>query len=170
MVREPVDRLISIFYYLRLRKRFKGKNDVPPVSWFEKSFDECVLTNDPECRVESLSETLELQLTYFCGKWRECGNISSPASLQLAKYNVETQYSVVGVMERFNTSLKVMEILLPRWFLGVTQLNRAEKRNKNSHPGVRDTVREMVKKRLKNELEFYGFIKQRLSLQERKYL
>ena len=41
MVREPVERHISSFYYLRSQKRWKGKKDVPP------AFDDCVLTNDP---------------------------------------------------------------------------------------------------------------------------
>ena len=168
MVREPVERVISMFYYIRShmrwsRKRWKGKKNVPPASWFEKTFDDCVLTNDPECHLE-----MKGQLTFFCGKWTECRNTSSPASLQLAKYNVETQYSVVGVMERFNTSLRVMEMLVPRWFQGATQLNTAEKVNSNSYDRVGDRVREVARKRMKNELEFYSFINQRLSLQERK--
>ena len=31
----------------------------------------------------------------------------------MAKYNLETQYSVVGLVEHFNTSISVMEQYLP---------------------------------------------------------
>ena len=79
-----------------------------------------------------LSDSVELQLTYFCGGWRECGNISSPSSLQLAKYSVETGYSVVGVVERFNTSVNLLEAVLPEWFRGAAGLVTEDKRNRNS--------------------------------------
>ena len=218
MVREPVERLISNFYYLRSHKRWTGKKDVPPVSWFTKNFEKCVLTNDPECQVvdicqntilgtitlsrycvkrkdktqklrkllnlkfifpqlillfslfQILSDSVELQLTYFCGGWRECGNISSPSSLQLAKYSVETGYSVVGVVERFNTSVNLLEAVLPEWFRGAAGLVTEDKRNRNSHPGVREAVREVLEDRLENEIDFYRFVNQRLSRQEEQYL
>ena len=78
-------------------------------------------------------------LTYFCGTEPQCSNVTSQVgcrikenkreeeknsydcqeALQKARLVVETQYSVVGVMEEFNTSLAVMEAYLP----GTTKCN-----------------------------------------------
>ena len=51
MVREPVSRLISQFYYLRSLKRWNGKNERPSKQWIEKDFNECVRSGDLECQV-----------------------------------------------------------------------------------------------------------------------
>jgi len=47
-----------------------------------------------------------------------CDVHGSFAALQRAKQNVETQFAVVGVTERFEESLQVMEWMLPQFFAG----------------------------------------------------
>ena len=42
-----------------------------------------------------------------------CHSKVPQAALQRAKYVVEQQYSVVGLLEEFNVSLAVMEAYLP---------------------------------------------------------
>ena len=72
----------------------------------------------------------DLQLSYFCGSSRLCSDPSSRAALQLAKHNIETRlevwwhprYTVVGVMEHWETSLRVLEAYLPRWFAGAAEV------------------------------------------------
>lgn len=54
-----------------------------------------------------------MQLTYFCGSHVQCSNNTNQMVLQVAKYNLEHRYSVVGVMEHFNISIPVMEAFLP---------------------------------------------------------
>ena len=54
-----------------------------------------------------------MQLTYFCGSHVQCSNNTNPMVLQVAKYNLEHLYSVVGVMEHFKISIAVMESFLP---------------------------------------------------------
>ena len=51
MVRDPVDRVVSHFYFVRSAKRWINREVVPLPSWFTKKFDKCVLTQDPECMV-----------------------------------------------------------------------------------------------------------------------
>ena len=51
MVREPMDRIVSQFYYLRSDKRWSWRKNKPPTDWFEKDFDTCVLQGDAECQV-----------------------------------------------------------------------------------------------------------------------
>merc|ERR1719234_1081578 len=52
-VREPVSRMVSLYYYLRKPSRWNSKKNRPPESWFEKSLDACVLDEDAECQVPS---------------------------------------------------------------------------------------------------------------------
>ena len=54
----------------------------------------------------------ELLLSYFCGYGPGCSDPKSVVSLQKAKVAVEQQYSVVGVSEMRNISLRVMEAYL----------------------------------------------------------
>lgn len=43
-------------------------------------------------------------------------------ALERAKYAVESQYSVVGVLEDLNTTLSVFEKYVPRFFEGVREI------------------------------------------------
>ena len=99
----------------------------PKQSWFTKSFSECVTNNDTECLVNILylwrkkqvvvikvgqgGRSQELQMRYFC----ECSRpgMSQREMMGEAMETVEKVYSVVGVTERFNDSLLVMEKYLP---------------------------------------------------------
>ena len=65
MVREPVDRIVSQFYYLRSNKRWSWRNKKPPAHWFDKDFDTCVLEGDPECEVGKLGLILNITIC-FC--------------------------------------------------------------------------------------------------------
>ena len=113
-MREPVDRIVSMFYYLRSGSRWRWRKDKPPSSWFRKDFESCVREGDLECRVGGGGQ--DMQVTYFCGSHLQCANSSNPLVLQAAKYNLERRYSVVGVLEHFNISLRVLEAYLPGQF------------------------------------------------------
>ena len=52
-----------------------------------------------------------MQLRYFCDC--EAGAMTELEMLAAAKRTVEAEYSVVGVLEMFNSSLTVMEHYLP---------------------------------------------------------
>ena len=51
MIRAPVDRIVSLFHFLRRKSRFKRK-PIPPQEWFMKDFDNCVISGDLECQVK----------------------------------------------------------------------------------------------------------------------
>ena len=120
----------------------------------------------------------------------------------MAKYNLETRYSVVGLVEHFDTSLAVMEQYLPgkiyihsckkdqdiylfngipAFFSGASTRfkKQSKKSNANPHPPpsnqtmyVRLTIfhplifmfRDILRKRLHLDIDFYEFAKQRLFL------
>lgn len=179
MVREPVDKFMSMFYYIRAPWKWSHLplSRRPPTSWFQKTLDNCVLQNDKECQIgghfpspvvpEGL--VVDLQLTYFCGQQAQCNNASSRWAITRAMQTVESRYSVVGVKEQFNSSLRVMEGYLPEWFGGARGVSDLmKKKNTNPHPEPSTQVLEILKQRLHLDTEFYQFVKQRLDLQIRR--
>ena len=89
MVREPVARTISQYYYLRSDKRWSWRPSQPPQAWFNKDFESCVREEDPECQVGLGGMTM--QVTFFCGSHIQCANSTNPRVLQAAKYNLENR-------------------------------------------------------------------------------
>ena len=54
--------------------------------------------------------------SYFCGQGSSCVSYQSTEGLRRAKYNVERFYKVVGVLERIEDTLKLIEKHLPKVF------------------------------------------------------
>lgn len=51
-----------------------------------------------------------------------CRPFNTAGALERAKYAVESQYAVVGVLEDLNTTLTVFEKYIPKFFAGVTDI------------------------------------------------
>lgn len=83
LVRDPVERVISWFYYVRApwyfveRKRAFPDLPLPDPEWLKKDFETCVLTSDPECvynqgvRREGIGDHRR-QTLFFCGHEPDC--------------------------------------------------------------------------------------------------
>uniref|UniRef100_A0A1I8P2M4 Heparan sulfate 2-O-sulfotransferase pipe n=1 Tax=Stomoxys calcitrans TaxID=35570 RepID=A0A1I8P2M4_STOCA len=182
VVRDPVERVISWFYYVRApwyfveRKAAFPDLPLPHPAWLKKDFESCVLSGDQECTytqgvtVEGIGDHRRQSL-FFCGHAYECTPFNSVGALERAKYAVESQYSVVGVLEDLNTTLSVFEKYIPRFFEGVREIydTSAEyltKINKNNFkPPVSEQVKDIVRRNFTNEIEFYQFCRQRLHKQ-----
>lgn len=183
MVRDPVERAISMFNYIRAPRVWDGKGPkinthMPNASWFAKTLETCVLENDQECQIggsfpfpgpKKIIRT-DMVLTYFCGTHVECLNPNSEWALNQAKQNVESLYSVVGVMEEYRESLAVMEAYLPGWLGGANKVfnSTTGHKNKNKHGMPSEEVLTILNERYKLDTEFYMFVKQRLRLQMNK--
>ena len=194
MVRDPVDRFVSLFYYLRSEKRWeKLQESRPPQSWFDKDLSRCIMSGDLECQFSPENRHLkEQQLTFFCGSAPECKVVGSRAALQKAKYNAEKYYSVIGVVSDLESSLSVMEHYLPKYFSGVSQIYRqmgiSNLKNagkdsksllhgsnkpqfkKNETPNKKELsheARAILAANMTLEYEFYLFVKERLRQQKR---
>lgn len=82
LVRHPVERLISWFYYVRAPwyiaervRNFPGEYKVPSIKWLKKSFETCVLQHHEECTFTQGEEHSlgdhRRQMLFFCGQNRE---------------------------------------------------------------------------------------------------
>ncbi|XP_055843997.1 heparan sulfate 2-O-sulfotransferase pipe isoform X2 [Episyrphus balteatus] len=179
LVRDPVERVISWFYYTRSAYKNaiyfqKVKNaEVQSLDWWKKDFNQCVRSGDHECNYKQYAikdgvGDYRRQSLFFCGHSRDCLPFNSPTAIQIAKHNVEKYYAVVGTWEDTNVTLTVLEKFIPRYFHGAKLLyalnqDKIRKRNKNTRkPKVDDDVREMIKKNFTQEYDFYHFCKQRL--------
>ncbi|SPP76576.1 blast:Heparan sulfate 2-O-sulfotransferase pipe [Drosophila guanche] len=182
VVRDPVERVISWFYYVRApwyfveRKAAFPDLPLPHPAWLKKDFETCVTSGDQECTytqgvtVEGIGDHRRQSL-FFCGHDYECTPFNTVGALEKAKFAVEQQYAVVGVLEDLNTTLSVLEKYVPRFFEGVrdiyaTSAEYLTKINKNNFkPPVSESVKDIVRRNFTNEIEFYQFCRQRLHKQ-----
>ncbi|XP_004526814.2 heparan sulfate 2-O-sulfotransferase pipe isoform X1 [Ceratitis capitata] len=182
VVRDPIERVISWFYYVRApwyfveRKAAFPDLPLPHPAWLKKDFETCVLSGDQECTytqgvtVEGIGDHRRQSL-FFCGHAYECTPFNTVGALERAKFAVESQYAVVGVLEDMNTTLSVFEKYIPRFFEGVRDIYQSSaeyltKINKNNFkPPVSEKVKDIVRHNFTNEIEFYQFCLQRLHKQ-----
>ncbi|XP_046746625.1 heparan sulfate 2-O-sulfotransferase pipe-like [Diprion similis] len=183
LVRDPVERVISWYYYVRapwyliMRKQQFPDLPFPDPNWLQKDFDSCVLEGDSECRyiegdIQDGISDHRRQTLFFCGSHEECLPFNTVGALERAKLTVEKNYAVVGILEDLNTTLTVFENYIPRFFRGALNIywdqDNALSRNKNSlKPTTSQKVKDILRRNFTKEIEFYQFCQQRLYKQFR---
>ena len=176
-VRDPVDRVISWYYYMRsagyqLSEDGSSIDSVVSVRALKESLEDCLLLKRRECQfVEGMpiftngANSHSSQLAFFCGHSPACNQFESKPLFAQAVHHFQTHFSVVGLTEHFNPSLKVLEAFLPRYFKGATSLLDMANVTTNTNPfkpKVSAEVRHMLAKNMSKEIEFYHLAKQRL--------
>ena len=83
---------------------------------------------------------------------------------------MDKYFAVVGVLEEWDKSLKVLEHFVPKYFDGSAEVfasGKVEKvANKNLYkPRTSALTRELIAKNITREIEFYNYCKQRLHKQ-----
>lgn len=161
IVRDPLDRLVSYYYFLR-----NGDNFRPNVrrrkAGHRQTFDECVSLDGDDCG----EDDLWLQIPFFCGHYAECWVVGSEWALQMAKNNLVNNYFLVGITEELGEFLAILEASLPRFFLGAMDLynsgNKSHLRKTfKKIPPSSNTVRKIRETVVwKMENEFYEFTKE----------
>ncbi|RUS69100.1 hypothetical protein EGW08_023137 [Elysia chlorotica] len=158
MVREPLDRLISYYYFVRfgddfrpyMKRRKAGDNE---------SFDECVARAGADCDPRNLW----VQIPYFCGHHADCWEPGNEWALEEAKSNLLHHYLIVGITEELRSFLAVLEAALPRFFHGATALyNQGTKahlrKTIKKYPPKPETLEKIKDSNIyRMESEFYEF-------------
>lgn len=185
IVRDPVDKVISWFYYVRAPWRNEElakvdkSHEMPSEEYLNKNFEDCVLNGDHECLymdgqdVEDEPGDHRSQIVQFCGHEPFCRLFNNPDALQLAKENVEKHYKVVGITEDMNKTLTVAAHYMPEYFKGALEIYHQEdivkyRYENKGKPKISQHVKNLVRANFTLEVEFYEFLKQRLDLQYEK--
>ena len=143
-------------------------------------FATCVINEFPECLYSARSSTHEYfghrsLISQFCGHEDVCNYMNDYNAMQIAKENILKNFPVVGVLELYNATLQVLESKLPQYFKKASHvsdesiLNAYKEENSINKKFTKTTVslkaREIVEKKLHNEIELYHFCVQRLKQQ-----
>ncbi|KAG1649449.1 Heparan sulfate 2-O-sulfotransferase 1 [Nymphon striatum] len=205
VVREPIDRLMSSFYYKKdiISNRLKNKNkslDNEKYRWLNLWQGELNEPNDvtqpshvttffddAHSRIQTYDDCIKEQyvpdgcsfkfrepidkkmvIPFFCGQSSECRLRGNKWALNMAKYNIENHYAVVGVLEHMDKTLSVLEKYLPAFFSGVSEIYQLKRYHLNKSDGKRMIKPEnlkIAKSYLSSEYDLYNFVIQRLDIQ-----
>ena len=162
VVRKPVDRFLSKYYYRR-RRPLNGTRLTE--AKYTMTFEQCVHTNNTECLTENAYKIGSV--LYFCGQAEICITPSKEA-LSLAKRNVHKHFGVVALIEDTLNGVALLEQTTPTLFRGLTSVAASMINTKvNTAPKTYDKppkAMEIMEQRLGLENDFYAFIKQRYEL------
>ncbi|XP_011678002.2 uronyl 2-sulfotransferase [Strongylocentrotus purpuratus] len=168
MLRDPLARHVSWYYFMRFGDADMDVNKLHEmivkegVSAVNQTYDECVERGRPSCTGEYYTN---INIRTFCGYEEKC--ITSPEyALEQAKRNLDN-FLVVGIVEEYESFLRVIERLLPSMFGGAIhdyQANKDEfsavsKTSFKKMPSARSV--EIMKERMKLDYEFYDYVKER---------
>ena len=91
-----------------------------------RTLDDCVRQSLPEC-----TDALKVMVKYFCGTSDECNQHSSQGktnwdkvaiSAEIAKKNILREFFFIGMLEKFDDTLAILESILPDYFDGAREV------------------------------------------------
>jgi hypothetical protein len=164
VLREPVSRCTSQYYYLRYGDRREKDRKKVLDKYGDLTIDECIDSGNHE---KCFNCDGWKQSMFFCGPdGGECGGFSPDEVLQQAKSVIDTHY-VVGVIEDFEGTVAVMEKMFPTFFEGGLELlkkvkpQRVTQGSKEYVPPSNASVAE-IKKILAQDEQLYSYVKDKL--------
>ncbi|XP_071854863.1 uronyl 2-sulfotransferase-like isoform X1 [Apostichopus japonicus] len=167
MIREPLSRYISWYYFMRhgdadMNKTQLLKNLGPHAARPNETLDECFHNNRADCKEPFY---YELNVRLFCGYDPQCDK-NPQYALNKAKENLE-KYMVIGLMEEYEDTLKVMEKLMPSMCGGAVKTYRdmlgqsAQNSKTTFKKKPSKEIETYLKEKLKYDIEFYEYVKDR---------
>ncbi|XP_077988095.1 uronyl 2-sulfotransferase-like [Glandiceps talaboti] len=168
LIRDPVERKISSYYYMRFGDESQSRDGSKRNASI--TFEECVIQTLDECKPGKMT-----LIPFFCGQSEMCHEESEWA-LETAKRNVVENYVFVGLLEHLHRSLRIWQYLMPAFFRSAPQaydnILREEGTTKFkslSRVEPPESVKEIMRKRMRLDYEFYNFIKERMVLIEEQF-
>jgi len=161
IVRDPIERFSSNYHFKRFGDQIESRGrQVLQENQLLMDVNECILNNHTEC----MPARLWYIIPYFCGQAAFC-RIPSVEALRRAKLNVMENYLVVGILEDFESTLRVFEKMLPRHFEGSLEVYRQMQLDPNKKntstvgkKKINSAAYKVLRKRMELDYEFYYFI------------
>lgn len=159
IVRKPLDRLISYYYFLRYGDNYRPYL-IRKKHGDTMTFDECFLKNQADCDPNNMW----LQIPFFCGHSVECWKPGNSWALEEAKKNLINNYLLVGVTDELNDFVNILEQTIPRIFKGAgdyfmnsnkSHLRRTVQKTEPSEETVRK-IQQHIVWQMENELYEYA--------------
>ncbi|CAG7716795.1 unnamed protein product [Allacma fusca] len=160
VVRDPLERLVSYYYFLRYGDNFRPEV-VRKRKGNKETFDQCVLRQGADCDPVNLW----MQIPFFCGHHSVCWEPGSSWALQQAKSNLAKSYFLVGTTESMDEFVTLLEASLPRFFRGALNLFNQEgkshlRKTFGKIPPSKETIKAIHKSKVwQMEQDFYMFAK-----------
>uniref|UniRef100_A0A914UGW5 Uncharacterized protein n=1 Tax=Plectus sambesii TaxID=2011161 RepID=A0A914UGW5_9BILA len=172
LLREPLERLVSHYYFLRFGDNFrvglKRSRDGDT-----ETFDDCVARNGKDCDPKQMW----LQVPFFCGHSSLCWEAGNAWALEQAKRNLINHYLLVGITENIDQFIELLEATLPRFFKGASahfaslDESRSHMRNTKKKILPNTTTITVMKESpiYRMESEFYLFAKEQFEFALQRY-
>ena len=169
-----MDRLVSYYYFIRYGDTFRP-DTIRSAQGNNITFDECVAStyadlNAPLKHKDCGPEKLWMQVPLFCGQNERCYDKKYRQwAFATALSNFHNGYLLVGYSERYFEFLKMIEVVLPDFFSGLTtdvenqeDLEKLSvRKTKQKFPPLEETV-DILEKTVEYQLEvkFYNIVKE----------
>ena len=115
--------------------------------------------------------SVQTSLPYFCGTDIFCRNIDNKEAIDKAIQNIQNDFEVVGIIEKVEMTLRVLEHKLPRFFKGAREEYNALIKEGNQNVYKQNYVLpsekelKVLKDNLNGEYRLYSYAQKRLDHQ-----
>jgi hypothetical protein len=121
VMREPVSRCNSAYYYSRYGGRPEDERQRVLDTYGSLTLDDCISQSEDNVR-KCLNCQGDLQIEYLCGpEDGKCRNVTTSEALERAWSNVEQHYTV-GLTEHLEETVALYESLYPNFFKGASHI------------------------------------------------
>eukprot|EP00794_Sanderia_malayensis_P018016 gene18016-19818_t len=155
-VRDPVDRIISHYHYMRkLKDRPKQRiKDMIKSGQINETLDECFAKQHRGCESNTMTH-------FFCGKAAYC-RTGSARAIRTAKYNMLHFYAAIGLTDHMSEFLEILKLRLPRFFPASKRGLGYEKQNNDEkyRSGIAQWILDKIKAANKADYEIYEYAKE----------
>ncbi|CAF1277368.1 unnamed protein product [Didymodactylos carnosus] len=177
MIRDPADRIVSEYYYVRSRCKL-DKKYCPTgmnIRLLNQSLENCFISNtlNPSYCISKINGISNL-IGYSCGQESYCSQLNSSKALEKAKSNIDKHYTTIGLTEQFEQFLYVLHRLIPTYFKNIhkeyeKQHEPHENKQPNGYESDKPTTKTLkkLKSLLNYEYEYYEFVRKRFNEQYR---
>ena len=163
IVREPIQRIISHYRYMRTENRPKHRIiEMKRAGLWNESLVNCIKHEHRGCESNVMTR-------FFCGTKPFC-KTGPKKALKLAKVNIKRYYAAIGLQENISLFLEILKKRLPGYFssgnITIPQIKRNTKRNDLNDIPIK--VIGMIRERNFADIKLYKFLTTRFWVQIKK--